>query len=107
MLPSQVFTWESLYTDPDFNHVKVEDYGFSDISEGDNDTLEAVEDWYAYGDHNLMVAHLGELTMLDTSMELNQKIMQIGCYCWTINCSLLSIIFRKAGHYDNSRPWDE
>lgn len=53
------YVWESLYTDPGFNHVKVEDYGFSDISEGDNDTLEVVEDWYAFGDHNLMVAHLG------------------------------------------------
>ena len=53
------YVWESLYTEPGFNHVKVEDHGFSDISEGDNDTLEVVEDWYSFGNHNLMVAHLG------------------------------------------------
>ena len=53
------YVWESLYTEPGFNHVKVEDHGFSDISEGDNDTLEVVEEWYSFGNHNLMVAHLG------------------------------------------------
>ena len=53
------YVWSNLYTDTQFIHQTVEDHGFSDISQVDDETLAIVDTWVATGVHDLMVAHLG------------------------------------------------
>ena len=52
------YVWSNLFTDSGFVHQTVDDHGFSDISQSDDEALAIVDTWVATGKHDLMVAHL-------------------------------------------------
>jgi hypothetical protein len=53
------YVWSNLFTDSSFVHETVDDHGFSDIYQSDDEALAIVETWVDSEIHDLMVAHLG------------------------------------------------
>ncbi|MEE2747180.1 MAG: alkaline phosphatase family protein, partial [Candidatus Thermoplasmatota archaeon] len=53
------YVWTNLFPGEQFEHETVYDKGFSDVYEGDNETLSNVERWIEKDREGIMIAHLG------------------------------------------------